>query len=267
MVGQTGLGHETAKPFAARRPSPGGQRHDARRSRRSTRSWMSGCVKATQHANPRARHVKIGPRTGSVSDAHLGRYMVQCLPAVCVLAGMGAQRCRRSLGLCLQIPVRVLDAVLVAVALGWIGTAALQHEELRREGIAFEQAYRIEPNEKILAMVHDGVPIVTIEPVLLHVLSEGRALAINLAALDEGLAIADIIASPEVRELLYVRRGECTGIDRARYVLGCRQLEELYEGQEGVTISSITDSVDLVRIPLAHETRNRVGAGEVLRDM
>jgi hypothetical protein len=190
------------------------------------------------------------PRTGEVSEAHVGRYMVQCLPALSVLAGIGAEQVRNFMHRRLRLDALATDGTLAILTVIWVGIAVWQHHGLRRERVVFEQSYRIEPTKRIARLLPAGAVVVTIEPLLLHMVSKGKIFAVNLAALDSQITISGVVAKMRVDEVFYIRRGECVGIDRERYLSGCRQLEELYSGRPGVERIAISDTTELVRIPV-----------------
>lgn len=163
------------------------------------------------------------PATGELSEAHLGRYMTQAAPFVALLIGAAADRvissrAWNSFGRRRQVAVLAGSVACLAVA-SQISFTALQEERMR-----WESAYRLEPARRVLDSIDTDTWLLTIEPVLFHVLGGGRVRVVDFAALS-GLISDTEFQSLWEGQVVYYARGECSGMDRTRYRSQCELVE------------------------------------------
>jgi len=191
-------------------------------------------------------HGYFGAHSGEISEAHLGRYATQALPAVAALAGMGAWYFAQTIGTRLRGGNSYEVSVIASVSLVILSLGYVQSIALRRDRIAFEHQYRLGPAKAVLELVEPDAAIVTGEPSVLSLVSEGSAFVVDMASLGTTVPVQLVANAINERPLYVFDRGECEGSTAMRYREQCRNTREMVGSVDLVSVVGL-DGIRLLR--------------------
>lgn len=159
--------------------------------------------------------------TGLLSEAHVLRYSTQVLPIAALLAGVG-------ISAAISLVVRITESPRVAHAVLALGgcmltaTSFVVSNSARVGRASSERELRFAPATQVLDLVPRSSLVVSAEPLVLQVLSDGTQAVADFRLLGSYIKLGD--AAEADLETFYFRQAECEGISYTRFESQCSEI-------------------------------------------